>query len=112
MTLEIRFVRIRTGRWGWWPSGPELPSQMDSRLGVPGGTSSPDAVLSLPQGRRATLWELDPGGWNGHQRGRRPAPPSSLHGLRGDDTERARYHFDLPAASLWWQHGLQGTDRG
>jgi acetamidase/formamidase len=33
---------------------------MDSRLGVPGGTSSPDAVIRLPQGRRATFWELDP----------------------------------------------------
>lgn len=59
MALEIRFQRIRTGRWGW-SAGPELPSQMDSRLGVPGGTSSPDAVICLPQGRRATFWELDP----------------------------------------------------
>ena len=40
MALEICFRRIRTGRWGW-SAGPELPSQMDSRLGVPGGTSSP-----------------------------------------------------------------------
>jgi acetamidase/formamidase len=50
MTLEIRFVRIRTGRWGW-SAGAELPSQMDSRLGFSGGTSSPDAVICLPQGR-------------------------------------------------------------
>jgi len=58
MTLEIRFERIRTGGWGW-SAGPELPSQLDSRLGVPGGTSSPDAVIRLPQGRRATFWKLD-----------------------------------------------------
>ncbi len=59
MTLEIRFERIRTGRWGW-SAGPELPGQLDSRLGISGGTTSPDAVICLPQGRRATFWELDP----------------------------------------------------
>jgi acetamidase/formamidase len=59
MTLAIHFRRIRTGRWGW-SAGPELPGQLDSRLGVSGGTSSPDALICLPQGRRATFWELDP----------------------------------------------------
>ena len=59
MTVEIHFLRIRTGRWGW-SAGPELPSQLDARLGMSGGASGPPAVITLPQGRRATFWQLNP----------------------------------------------------
>jgi hypothetical protein len=59
MTLEIRVNRIRTGRWGW-SAGPGAPAQLDPYLGLGPGLEGPPAVITVPRGDNATLWELDP----------------------------------------------------
>ena len=108
MTLEIHFRRIRTGRWGVRRT--ELPSQLDARLGITGGASGPPAVILLPQGRRATFWQLNPDAQVGTSM---PACNCNcaLPRLRRYDTRRARQSFDLSAACLWRQHGLPRAGR-
>jgi acetamidase/formamidase len=59
MVIEVFLRRIRTGRWGW-SAGPGLPSQLDTRLGLPGAADGPPKVIMLPRGPAATYWSLDP----------------------------------------------------
>ncbi|MGH7906595.1 MAG: acetamidase/formamidase family protein [Candidatus Binataceae bacterium] len=57
MVLEIRLKRIQPGRWGW-SAGPEMPAQLDARLGIAGGATGPPALIKAPRGTEATFWEL------------------------------------------------------
>ena len=68
MALEIRLLRLRTGRWGW-SAGPKAPAQIDSRLGLGAGPGGPPAVITVPTGDEASYWTLDPDTLIGINRG-------------------------------------------
>jgi acetamidase/formamidase len=57
MALEIHLRRIRPGHWGW-SAGPDLPAQLDGRLGLANGATGPPALIRVPRGAEATYWDL------------------------------------------------------
>jgi acetamidase/formamidase len=56
---DVRVHRIRTGRWGW-SSGPGAPTQLDPYLALGPGPGGPPAIITVPRGDHATVWDLDP----------------------------------------------------
>lgn len=60
MTLAISLHEITPGPWGW-SSGPGVPSQIDSRLGLGESASGPPQRVAVPPEGAATFWKLADG---------------------------------------------------